>query len=109
MQIPLFLLSLSLTLYSLSYKTPVSALELYHPSSTIRDDTDSVYQGTGNNARDILKRIDYGGSFTLMGSVSSYPRLGGMECAKVRSGRIHPCITELTIQRRPFGELSDKF
>uniref|UniRef100_A0A0W0GDB7 Putative vacuolar amino acid permease n=1 Tax=Moniliophthora roreri TaxID=221103 RepID=A0A0W0GDB7_MONRR len=49
MQIPLFALSLMLTFFNLSYTTP----------------------GTGVNTKDILRRIDYGGSFTLLGFVGS--------------------------------------
>ncbi|KIK93560.1 hypothetical protein PAXRUDRAFT_144798 [Paxillus rubicundulus Ve08.2h10] len=49
MQIPLFALSLTLTTYNLRYVTP----------------------GKGKNAKDVLKRIDWGGSFTLLIAVGS--------------------------------------
>ncbi|KIJ12570.1 hypothetical protein PAXINDRAFT_82767 [Paxillus involutus ATCC 200175] len=50
MQIPLFALSLTLTTYNLRYVTP----------------------GKGKNAKDVLKRIDWGGSFTLLIAVGSF-------------------------------------
>lgn len=48
-QMPLFVLSLALTTYNLRYITP----------------------GKSKNAKDVLKRIDYGGSFALLLSVGS--------------------------------------
>ncbi|KAG1854788.1 major facilitator superfamily domain-containing protein [Suillus subalutaceus] len=48
-QMPLFVLSLALTTYNLRYVTP----------------------GKSRNTRDVLKRIDYGGSFSLLLSVGS--------------------------------------
>ncbi|KAG1778351.1 major facilitator superfamily domain-containing protein [Suillus placidus] len=48
-QMPLFVLSLALTTYNLRYVTP----------------------GKGKNAKDVLKRIDYGGSFAILLSVGS--------------------------------------
>ncbi|CCM04545.1 uncharacterized protein FIBRA_06726 [Fibroporia radiculosa] len=48
-QLPLFVISFILTSINLHYVTP----------------------GKGKSARDVLKRIDYGGSFTLLGSVLS--------------------------------------
>ncbi|KAG1731206.1 major facilitator superfamily domain-containing protein [Suillus paluster] len=48
-QMPLFALSLVVTTYNLQYVTP----------------------GKSKNAKDVLKRIDYGGSFTLLLSVGS--------------------------------------
>ncbi|KAF8842637.1 MFS general substrate transporter [Paxillus ammoniavirescens] len=50
MQIPLFALSLTLTTYNLRYVTP----------------------GKGKNAKDVLKRIDWGGSFALLIAVGSF-------------------------------------
>ncbi|KAH7890146.1 major facilitator superfamily domain-containing protein [Phlebopus sp. FC_14] len=50
MQIPLFVLSLVLTTYNLRYVTP----------------------GKGKSAKDVLKRIDWGGSFTLLITVGSF-------------------------------------
>ncbi|KAF9228964.1 vacuolar amino acid permease [Gyrodon lividus] len=50
MQMPLFALSLILTTYNLRYVTP----------------------GKGKNAKDVLKRIDWGGSFTLLIAVGSF-------------------------------------
>ncbi|KZT11174.1 vacuolar amino acid permease [Laetiporus sulphureus 93-53] len=49
MQLPLFLISFILTSVNLNYVTP----------------------GKGKSTREVLKRIDYGGSFTLMGAVLS--------------------------------------
>ncbi|KAG1819841.1 major facilitator superfamily domain-containing protein [Suillus subaureus] len=48
-QMPLFVLSLALTTYNLRYVTP----------------------GKSRNTKDVLKRIDYGGSFSLLLSVGS--------------------------------------
>lgn len=48
-QMPLFVLSLALTTYNLRYVTP----------------------GKGKSTKDVLKRIDYGGSFSLLLSVGS--------------------------------------
>ncbi|KAH7890122.1 major facilitator superfamily domain-containing protein [Phlebopus sp. FC_14] len=50
MQIPLFALSLVLTTYNLRYVTP----------------------GKGKSAKDVLKRIDWGGSFTLLITVGCF-------------------------------------
>ncbi|KAH7924071.1 MFS general substrate transporter [Leucogyrophana mollusca] len=50
MQMPLFFVSLILTSYNLRYVTP----------------------GKGKSAKEVLKRIDYGGSFTLLVAVGSF-------------------------------------
>ncbi|KAF8162685.1 major facilitator superfamily domain-containing protein [Crassisporium funariophilum] len=49
-QIPLFALSFGLATFNLHYVTP----------------------GTGRNTKDILRRIDYGGTLTLLGAVGSF-------------------------------------
>ncbi|KAG9309209.1 vacuolar amino acid permease [Chiua virens] len=50
MQLPLFVLSFSLTAYNLHYVTP----------------------GKARNTKDILKRVDWGGSFTLLVAVGAF-------------------------------------
>ncbi|KAF8179661.1 vacuolar amino acid permease [Pholiota molesta] len=50
LQIPLFIISFALVTYNLTYVTP----------------------GSGMGTRHILKRIDYGGSLTLLGAVGSF-------------------------------------
>jgi len=65
-QVPVFGLSFILTSYNLSYVTPVSLLSSlmsisYHMSAI---------QGKSKSTKEVLKRIDYGGSATLLVSVN---------------------------------------
>ena|ERR1700736_1602560 len=62
-QMPLFFVSLGLTQYNLHYVTPVSyfPFQIYHILISS--------QGKSKSAKDVLKRIDYGGSFSLFMAV----------------------------------------
>ena len=65
-QMPLFFVSFVLTSWNLDYVTPVS-------NSHILERADAIIvlylQGKSKSTREVLKRIDYGGSFTLLFAV----------------------------------------
>jgi hypothetical protein len=63
---PLFALSFALTSYNLRYVTPVS----YSVASLLSPFQREGPQGKGKTAKEVLKRIDYGGSATLLAAVS---------------------------------------
>lgn len=67
MQIPLFIVSFFLTGANLRYVTPVSLIPLVYTLFCVSEE---LVKGKGNSTKEVLKRIDYGGSFTLFGSVS---------------------------------------
>lgn len=65
MQMPLFFISIGLTQYHLRYVTPVRVLwPFWRLLWWI------IIQGRSKSAKEVLKRIDYGGSLTLLVSVS---------------------------------------
>jgi hypothetical protein len=66
-QMPLFAVSIVLTSWNLRYVTPVSAL-----ISKVQYYLNSSLQGKGQTTKEILKRIDYAGSITLMGAVCEF-------------------------------------
>jgi hypothetical protein len=62
---PFFFVSLGLTQYNLHYVTPVRHFRiLFFPRFLL------FGQGKSKSAKEVLKRIDYGGSFTLLMAVS---------------------------------------
>lgn len=67
-QVPLLFASFVLTTINLNYVTPVSIC-CYLKSTC----TDIELQGKGKSTKDVLKRIDYGGSATLLASVGDFP------------------------------------
>jgi len=58
---PLFLISYILTSYNLDYVTEVSLFR-----STPLNGGQVFFQGKGKTAKEVLKRIDYGGSLFLL-------------------------------------------
>jgi hypothetical protein len=66
-QFPLFLLSLFLTTCNLTYVTPVRSRAIFFPLELT-----TKLKGSGRSAKDVLKRIDYGGSLSLLGAVSGH-------------------------------------
>ncbi|KAG6864105.1 hypothetical protein C0991_012447 [Blastosporella zonata] len=64
-QLPMFMLSFGLTFHFHHYVTPVREWRPVHASYT------HSIQGKGKSAREVLKRIDYGGSITLLIAVSA--------------------------------------
>ena len=62
---PLFFVSLGLTQYNLNYVTPVSFLYFVFFYVALYPK-----QGKSKSTKQVLKRIDYGGSFTLLMGVS---------------------------------------
>jgi hypothetical protein len=77
-QLPLFAVSLALTTFNLNYVTPVRL------SLPVKVRFPQVFQGKGKSPKDVLKRIDYGGSLTLLCSVC-YP-------SPIRLSRTHTTI-----------------
>ena len=65
MQLPLFALSLFLTTYNLRYVTPVSFCRKLRNNFLIS----ISLQGKAKSTKDVLTRIDWGGSFTLLMAV----------------------------------------
>ena len=65
MQLPVVVASFALTSYNLRYVTPVSTPPPPRPRTPTRP------QGRGKGARDVLARIDYGGSAALLGAVGA--------------------------------------
>ena len=61
---PLFLISYILTSYNLDYVTEVSLFP-----STPLNGGQVLLQGKGKTAKEVLKRIDYGGSLSLLMTV----------------------------------------
>lgn len=68
-QLPLFSLSLMLTSVNLHYATPVSAAQ-WLCVNPMKKPLLMCFQGRGSSTKEILKRIDYGGSLSLLGAVS---------------------------------------
>ncbi len=66
LQIPLFALSFVLTMCNLTYVTPVCLSYSVMGCSKLT----TFFKGSGRSTKDILKRIDYGGSLCLLGAVS---------------------------------------
>ena len=64
LQLPLFGLSLALTSWNLHYVTPVSPRAPRAPTRTDRS------QGRSASATEVLRKIDWAGSFSLLGAVS---------------------------------------
>jgi hypothetical protein len=62
---PFFFVSLGLTQYNLRYVTPVRLFWILFFLLFLL-----FGQGKGKSAKEVLKRIDYGGSFTLLMAVS---------------------------------------
>ena len=70
-QLPIFALSLVLTTVNLRYPTPVSPDPLnWTADRNANTDTVVPVQGKNTSASEALKRIDYGGIFSLLGAVS---------------------------------------
>lgn len=67
MQLPLFALSLGLTFFNLHY---VMSVSLNRICLMLSSSQCSYIQGNGRSALEILKKIDYGGSASLLVSVS---------------------------------------
>lgn len=67
LQIPLFALAYVLTDYNLCYVTEV----IIHPTSLLDCGAHISLQGKGKSTKEVLKRIDYGGSVALMSFVRS--------------------------------------
>ena len=63
---PLFIVSFVMTSYNLNYTTPVSGD--YADNNTSHP---MHVQGKGKSTKEMLKRIDYGGTLTLFMAVSA--------------------------------------
>ena len=63
----------------------------------------SCYKGAGRSTKEILKRIDYGGSLTLMGAVSASYLSTPCSCSQADQGGIHTILPQPTLQRKPTG------
>lgn len=66
LQMPVFLLSLLMTGINLRYVTPVRKIAIYFDELKFR-----MLQGKSKSTKEVLKRIDYWGSLTLLLSVSN--------------------------------------
>jgi hypothetical protein len=72
-----------------------------YPKKPLCSLTDSCQKGTGKSTKEILRRIDYGGSLTLMGAVSINHQL--WDISHTELGRIHALIFKYTLQWKPAG------
>lgn len=66
LQMPVFLLSLLMTGINLRYVTPVRKISIYSDELKFK-----MPQGKSKSTKEVLKRIDYWGSLTLLLSVST--------------------------------------
>lgn len=94
MQLPLFAASALLTSINLHYVTPVS--EYPHLLTILTQ----CSQGKSKSTREVFKRIDYGGSLTLLGAVRTFFSLAFRFQPRDSLGLFVLGLLELSLQRR---------
>lgn len=94
MQLPLFAASAFLTSINLHYVTPVS--EFPHLLTILTQ----CSQGKSKSTREVFKRIDYGGSLTLLGAVRIFFSPAFWFQPRDSLGLLVLGLFELSLQRR---------